>query len=321
MTTQRLSYLSLILLLMLTISIAGCAEQPAPPPQQSPAVEPYPTQQTPAPTPLQLEYGVRYMVKVVDVVDGDTIDVLLPNGSEERVRMLGVDTPEKSASGNKPNEYDSISDLRYLSQWGIKAERFTTSMLAGRQAYIELDESAGMWGYYGRLLAYVYLENGTDLTAELVRQGYARAYEEGNCKKLDYYLQLEKEAIENRRGLWAYSSDWGRAVVDITDVHYDAGGPHVDDREVLNDEYVVISNSGDTPVNLEGWKLKDKARHTYTFYDVTLQAGATIKVHTGSGADTGTDLYWERSSAVWNNDHDTACLYNEEGELVDSYEW
>jgi len=262
-------------------------------------------------------------VEVVDVIDGDTIDVMLPNGSIERVRMLGVDTPEKDAEDNKPYEYDDITDLEYLAEWGVKAAEFTENMLEGKEIYIEFDELAGFRGYYGRLLAYVYLLNGTDFTALLVEKGYARVYVEGEFEKEDYYLQLEEEARLNGVGLWNYSenSEESTATVDvrITYVHYDAYG---NDNYNLNDEYVVIKNYGDTAVNLAGWKLKDEAGHTYTFPDFTLEAESTVTVHSGSGVNTQTDLYWGRTyGAIWNNNHDTAYLYDAMGNLVDEYSW
>ena len=69
------------------------------------------------------------------MIDGDTIDVLMPDGSVERVRMLGVDTPEKDSEDNKPYEYDSITDLEYLAEWGVKAAQFTESELGGKYIY------------------------------------------------------------------------------------------------------------------------------------------------------------------------------------------
>jgi len=111
------------------------------------------------------------------------MDVLMPDGSVERVRMLGVDTPEKDPEDNKPYEYDSITNLTYLAEWGIKAKEFAKSMLEGKYVYIEFDEKAGFRGYYGRLLAYVYLQNGTDFTALFVKNGYARVYVEGNIQE------------------------------------------------------------------------------------------------------------------------------------------
>ena len=47
--------------------------------------------------------------------------------------------------------------------------------------------------------------------------------------------------------------------------------------------------------------------------------GKSVTVHTFSGVDTSTDLYWGRGNHIWNNDHDVAYLYNNNYELVDSY--
>lgn len=49
--------------------------------------------------------------------------------------------------------------------------------------------------------------------------------------------------------------------------------------------------------------------------------GATITVYTGGGTDTDSELYWGSGSAIWNNDGDTASLYDGSGALVDSYSW
>ena len=243
----------------------------------------------------------------------------MPDGSVERVRMLGVDTPEKDPEDNKPYEYDSITNLTYLAEWGIKATKFTKSMLEGKYVYIELDEKAGFRGYYGRLLAYVYLQDGTDFTALLVKQGYARVYTEGEFEKEGYYVQLENEAKREGRGLWAYSySEQFEGTVTIELVHYDAAG---DDRYNLNDEYVVVKNVGTTTINLKDWKLKDEAGNTYVFPDFTLEPGQAVTLHTGSGVDNETDLYWGSNRPVWDNGGDTAYLLNPEGIVVDSYEW
>jgi len=93
----------------------------------SPTLQPAETQ-----TSFELQYGVRYKVKVVHVVDGDTIDVIMPDGSRERIRILGVDTPEKSVDMNKPYEYDDITDLSYLAGWGAMAAEYAKSILKGK---------------------------------------------------------------------------------------------------------------------------------------------------------------------------------------------
>ena len=58
---------------------------------------------------------------VSKVIDGDTIDAIMPDGSTERIRFLGIDTPEIFKE-NRPNEYDAITDLSWLDMWGEKAK-------------------------------------------------------------------------------------------------------------------------------------------------------------------------------------------------------
>ncbi|WP_436927665.1 lamin tail domain-containing protein [Halosimplex amylolyticum] len=107
-------------------------------------------------------------------------------------------------------------------------------------------------------------------------------------------------------------SDDGSLVVD--EIHADAEG---DERENLNDEYVVFRNTGPEPLDLSGWTVADAADHTYTFPDgFTLDTDATVTLHTGSGTDSNTDLYWGSGSPIWNNDGDTVIVTNHEGDEV-----
>ncbi len=100
----------------------------------------------------------------------------------------------------------------------------------------------------------------------------------------------------------------------IETIHADAAG---DDRDNLTDEYVVFRNSGETALALGGWTVTDAAGKTYTVPEgYTLAAGATVTLHTGSGTDTETDLYWGAGSPVWNNDGDTVTVRTDNGTIV-----
>ena len=98
------------------------------------------------------EFGKKYEAKVVEVIDGDTLDVLIDK-SVYRIRLLGVDCPEISKDRNKPYEYDNITDLDYLARWGVRAKRFAKELLEGKIVYVEFDELAGLKDRYGRYLA------------------------------------------------------------------------------------------------------------------------------------------------------------------------
>lgn len=70
-------------------------------------------------------------------------------------------------------------------------------------------------------------------------------------------------------------------------------------------------------MNLDGWTLRDEDGHTYTFDDYRLAGRTTVRVHTGSGRNTRTDLYQVRRGYVWDNNADTATLLTDRGRFVD----
>ncbi|MDR7665504.1 lamin tail domain-containing protein [Methanosarcina sp. Z-7115] len=89
----------------------------------------------------------------------------------------------------------------------------------------------------------------------------------------------------------------------------------------LKDEWVKISNKGSSPVSLNGWKIEDEgSKHAYTFPSYILNSGSTVTVYTEKGTDSATELYWQLEDPIWNNDGDTASLYDNGGKLVSTLE-
>ena len=88
---------------------------------------------------------------------------------------------------------------------------------------------------------------------------------------------------------------------------------------VALDEYVLIKNVGLGALDMGGWKLSDLANNTYTFPAFTLAPGAEVKVWVKTGADDAANLFWNRSSAVWNNGGDTATLRDAQGAIVSTF--
>lgn len=121
---------------------------------------------------------------VARVIDGDTIQL----ASGERVRLIGVDTPE-TKHPTKPVQW-----------FGREATEFTTQLVQGKPVRLEYDQQAR--DRYCRSLAYVFLGDGTLVNAEIIRQGYGFAYTKYPFKRMDEFRQLEREAREQRRGLW-----------------------------------------------------------------------------------------------------------------------
>jgi hypothetical protein len=108
--------------------------------------------------------------------------------------------------------------------------------------------------------------------------------------------------------------------------------PHGKDTpDKLNEEFVVLENEGTEKVSLAGWTITDETktgerRHVYKFPEtVTLAPREKAYVHTGQGEDSFEKgnppkwtLHWGRRSFVWNNEGDTATLFDSEGNEVDS---
>lgn len=95
---------------------------------------------------------------------------------------------------------------------------------------------------------------------------------------------------------------------------------HVRDSENddLNNEYVVLKNEAEQPIELSGVRIGDDDGNVFTVppgYE--LSAGETVRIHTGTGFETDTDLYWGNDESVWDRDIDWVILRNSYGETID----
>jgi micrococcal nuclease len=127
-------------------------------------------------------------VRVVAVSDGDTIRVRVGSGRVERVRYIGVDTPETAKPGARAECYAE------------RAREFNERLLRGRDVRLELDVEER--DRYGRLLAYVYAGRRL-VNAALVREGYAGVLTvPPNVRFAARLRRLAREARRAGRGLW-----------------------------------------------------------------------------------------------------------------------
>lgn len=129
---------------------------------------------------------------VVNVVDGDTIDIDIADGKypHTRVRLWGVDTPE-----TKHPE-------RGVMYFGQEASEFTKKLTLGKQVTIYLDKDNHTRCKYGRLLAYVQLPDGRFLNEVLLIEGFAYADLRFQHSFHNKYKQLEAAAKSQKNGLW-----------------------------------------------------------------------------------------------------------------------
>lgn len=125
--------------------------------------------------------------RVVRVIDGDTIHVQI-NGRIEKVRYIGVNTPEvhHPTKGEQPG--------------GREAAAVNGALVSGKRLRLELDVQAR--DRYGRLLAYVWIGD-VMVNAELVRLGYAQVMTiPPNIRYQHLFLKLQRDARDAGRGLW-----------------------------------------------------------------------------------------------------------------------
>src|SRR4051794_31647060 len=128
--------------------------------------------------------------QVLRAVDGDTLVVRLDGGRRERVRLIGVDTPESVKPGTAPQ------------CWSHRAAAYTAR--ATRHRRVKLRPGREPRDRYGRLLAYVAVgARELDLQEALLRGGLARPLAIApNVDRAARYARLADEARQARRGLW-----------------------------------------------------------------------------------------------------------------------
>jgi len=129
---------------------------------------------------------------VTRVVDGDTIDVALDSGRIERVRLIGIDTPE------------TVDPRKPVQCFGQEASAHAKELLDGQTVFVELDSSQGDRDRYGRLLAYISLNDGRDFGEAMIADGFAHEYTyDLPYVRQDAYRAAQDRAIAAQAGLWS----------------------------------------------------------------------------------------------------------------------
>lgn len=130
----------------------------------------------------------------VKVVDGDTVDVeiydLKSKKRYTRLRLWGIDTAELAREGRAAKYYSG------------EASEFARKLMQGRRLRLELIRG-NTRGYYGRLLAYVYLPDGRMYNRQAIKLGYAYAEARFKHSLREEFLAVERQARDELAGLWA----------------------------------------------------------------------------------------------------------------------
>lgn len=128
---------------------------------------------------------------VTRVIDGDTI-VIVINGVSEKIRLIGVDTPE------------TVDPRKQVECFGKEASELTKTLLLDTPVILEADPTQGDRDKYGRLLRYVFLEDGTLINEKIISLGYGHEYTYRTPYKYqDEFKDVERSARETQKGLWA----------------------------------------------------------------------------------------------------------------------
>ena len=137
-------------------------------------------------------------IKVAYVFDGDTIKL----EDDRKVRLIGIDCPEEWESDKLFTDAKrSGQDIAAIKAMGEKAHAFTQKLVLNKKVRLEFDVERH--DKYDRLLAYVYLSNGTFVNEAIIKGGYAYPLTiPPNVRYAERFQALYQEARNDKRGLW-----------------------------------------------------------------------------------------------------------------------
>ena len=250
------------------------------------------------PHPADADVAAMTPAIVTRIVDGDTVRVYLPcpppgPAADETVRLMGVDTPEVGEPG------------------AAEASHFVRQSIGTNRVSLAFDFRRR--DRFNRLLAYVYLADGTLLNARLVECGYAQPYR----RELNHFSALfEQLAAGPRPDDCLSASATEPSVPSATGVVI---------AKIVNGsrgrEHLLIGNDSNAQVNVSGWWIRDDD-DTYLLVPRTepLRPGGTLAICSGSGCvgDPRPSITLTGKN-VWGNGGDAAILCAANGTEVDRY--
>ncbi len=232
-------------------------------------------------------------VDVLRVIDGDSVELGI-NGQTVESRLIGINAPE-------------LADCQ-----GPASKQALVDLAEGQR--VEIRDFGP--DRYGRLLVDMSVD-GRSLNLNMVESGWALAQhsnEHGDAKE---WVEAMQDAAKGRQGMWGMDQQCppADAAVRITAIEPDPPGP---DDEVLDQEWIELTNEGSSDVDLRGWALRDESTsNRYVFESVTISAGDGLRLRTGCGQSTTSDIYWCSPNGVWSNRGDTAVLLGPSGSIED----
>ncbi len=238
--------------------------------------------------------GAGYIVgggQVELVVDGDTVQVDVAgdgNANGVHVRNAGIQAMEHGQCGDR-QATEAHAGLVGHGSVVLKSTHADSTSMDGTGRV--------------RPLRYIETSGGTDVQLELIRRGLVLAYPFGReWARQDQYHLAAQQAAQRGVGLWSRelcSPGPAQGAQLRMWVNWEADG---DDTKNINGEYVRLLNAGTAPVSLSGWWMRSPTPTLYRFPSGTVvQPGGRLTIHSGSGTNTATHLYWGGSSSRFYN--------------------
>lgn len=235
-----------------------------------------------------------------------TAEYARPDGTRTRLRLDSVE----------PGTFETVVEDADAGHHSFRV-RANGTTLDGDEFVRERTVTAGTWiggdrplpSRDGRPVDPDSAGSLTDVLSCLLREGALDEYLDAHGVDED----AVRECLDRAGGTAGTPS--GRSL-EIAELHVDADA---DDYDNLNDEYVAFENTGARTIDLTGWTVEDEAGHVYVFpKGTTLEPGATVRLRSGAGSNTESDLYWGSKRPVWNNRDDTVSVYDTGRNLIAS---
>ncbi len=234
------------------------------------------------------------LIEIVRVIDGDSLEVMA--GEEEiEVRLVGINAPERF----------TLADHETCVGQEARAALDEVLSAAGelRLQGEEIDR-------FGRLLADISAD-GRSVNKTMVELGWALALWSAEDPALTGAMM---RAAADSQGWWGSTCGLVATALEISDHQVDPPGR---DDENLDQEWVEIHNPGTDPIDLDQWTVRDETTsNRFAFPAMTIGAGVSLRVHTGSGSDSPTDLYLGDRFPVWSNRGESVLVLDPEGRIA-----
>ena len=234
-------------------------------------------------------------VSVDRVIDGDSLELVI-DGAMVEVRLLGINAPELAG----------LDDVESCN--GVAARDHLRRLVDGARS---IEFVAGERDRFGRVLGTLLLD-GVPVTTTLVEAGWALALWSAEDPSL---TELMIGAAADEEGMWGDGcGSPNTSDLAIADWRMDPPG---DDRDNLADEWVVVANEGATPIDLDGWTIRDETTtNRFLVVGAVLPPGEELRFRSGPGTNGGGDYYLGGEFPVWSNRGETILLLDPEGRVA-----